>query len=158
MRTLGSSHISVSLPSSTSCHSMIGLTAKEDSQHGKWQGYMSMVPLVHIVKAMIFPVVMYRCEIWIIKKAECWRIDGFKPWYWRKLLSPLDCREMKPVNPKESHSWISAGRLRLMLKLQYFGHLMQRTTPWKRPWCWERLKTGGEGDNRRRDGWMASLT
>ena len=56
---------------------------------------------VHIVKAMVFPVVMYRCESWTIKKAECQRIDAFKLWCWGRLLeSPLDCKEIKPVNPK----------------------------------------------------------
>ena len=155
MKTLGRSHISVNLPSSTNCHSMIGLTAEEDSQDGKWQWYISMVPLVRTVKAMIFPVVMYGCEIWIIRKLSAEELmllncgvreDSWVPW----------TAEMKPVSPKESHSWISIGRLRLKLKLQYFGHLMQRTTPWKRPWCWERLKSGGEGDDRGWDGWMAS--
>ena len=68
MKTLGRSHISVNLPSSTNCHSMIGLTAEEDSQDGKRQWYISMVPMVCTVKAMIFPVVMYGCEIWIIRK------------------------------------------------------------------------------------------
>ena len=55
---------------------------------------------VHIVKAMVFPVVMYGCESWTIKKAKCQRTDAFKLWYWRSPLSPLDYREIKPVNPK----------------------------------------------------------
>ena len=58
---------------------------------------------IHIVKAMIFPVVMYGCESWTIKKAEYQRIDAFEPWCWRRLLSPLDCKEIKPVNPKRNH-------------------------------------------------------
>ena len=60
-----------------------------------------------IVKAMVFPVVIYGCESWAIKKAECWRIDAFELWCWRRPLeSPLDRKEVKPVNPKGHHSWI----------------------------------------------------
>ena len=55
---------------------------------------------VHIVKAMVFPVVMYGCESWTIMKAECRRIDAFELWYWRRLKSPLDRKKTKPVNPK----------------------------------------------------------
>ena len=59
---------------------------------------------------MVFPVVMYGCESWSIKKAECQRIDAFELWCWRRLLSPLDCKEIKPVNPKGNQSWIFIGR------------------------------------------------
>ena len=55
---------------------------------------------VHIVKAVVFPVVMYGCESWTIKEAECRRIDAFELWYWRRLLSPLDCKEIQPVHSK----------------------------------------------------------
>ena len=65
---------------------------------------------VHLVKAMIFPVVVYGCVSWTIKKAECWRTDAFELWCWRRLESPLDCKEMKPVNPKGNQSWIFIGR------------------------------------------------
>ena len=65
---------------------------------------------VHLVKAMVFPVVMYGCENWTIKKAELQRIDAFELWFWRRLLSPLDCKEIKPVNPKGNQSWIFTGR------------------------------------------------
>ena len=61
---------------------------------------MTLPTKVHIVKAVIFPVVMYGLESWTVKKAECQRIDAFELWCWRKLLSPLDCKEIKPVNPK----------------------------------------------------------
>ena len=59
---------------------------------------------------MVFPVVMYGCESWTIKKAECRRIDAFQLWCWRRLLSPLDCKEIKPVNPKGNQPWIFIGR------------------------------------------------
>ena len=65
---------------------------------------------VHLVKAMVFPVVMYGCESWTIKKAEHRRIDGFKLWCWRRLESPLDCKEIKPFHPKVDQSWVFIGR------------------------------------------------
>ena len=66
---------------------------------------------VHIVKAMVLPVVMYRCENWSIKKTECWRIDGFELWYWRRLLkSSLDNKEIKLVNLKGNQPWMHFGR------------------------------------------------
>ena len=70
--------------------------------------------------------------------------------------SPLDSNEIKPVNPKGHQLWIFIGRI--IPKLQYFGHLMRRPTHWKRPWCWERLKAGGKGDDRGWDSWMALTT
>ena len=71
---------------------------------------------------MVFPVVMYGCESWTVKKAEHCKIDAFELWCWRRLLSPLDCKEIKPVNTE-----YSLEGLMLKLKLQYFGHLMLRT-------------------------------
>ena len=66
---------------------------------------------VCLVKTMVFPIVMSGYESWTIKKGECWRIDGFELWYWRRLLSPLDCKEIQPVHPKGNiQSWIFIGR------------------------------------------------
>ena len=65
---------------------------------------------VHLVKAMVFPRVMYGCDSWTIKKAECWRIDAFELWCWRKLLCPLNCKEIQPVHPKGDQSWVFIGR------------------------------------------------
>ena len=66
---------------------------------------------VRLVKAMVFPVVMYGCESWTVKKAECQRIDAFELWCWRRLLkSPLDCKEIQPVHPKGDQSWVFIGR------------------------------------------------
>ena len=117
---------------------------------------------VHLIKAMVFPVVMYGCKSLTIKKAEHWRIDAFQLWYWRRLLRvPWTPRRSNQSILKEISPGCSLEALVLKLKLQYFGHLMWRTDSWhlmRRPWCWERLKEGGEGDNRGRDGWMASLT
>ena len=81
---------------------------------------------VCLVQVMVFPVVMYGCESRIIKKAECWRIYAFELWCWRRLLSSLDSKETKPVNPKETSPEYSLEGLMLKLKFQYFGHLMGR--------------------------------
>ena len=65
---------------------------------------------VHLVKAMVFPVVIYGCESWTIKKAEHRRIDAFELWCWRRLESPLDCKEIQPVHPKGDQSWVFLER------------------------------------------------
>ena len=65
---------------------------------------------VHLVKAMVFPVVIYGCESWTIKRDECRRIDAFELWCWRTLESPLDCKEIQPVHPKGDQSWEFIGR------------------------------------------------
>ena len=75
---------------------------------------------------MVFPVVMYGCESWTIKKAECQKIDAFELWCWKTLKSPLDSKEIKPVNPKGNNPEYLLERLMLKLKLLYFGHLIRR--------------------------------
>ena len=65
---------------------------------------------VHLVKAIVFPVVMYGCESWTVKKAERQRIDAFELWCWRRLESHLDCKEIQPVHPKGDQSWVFIGR------------------------------------------------
>ena len=113
---------------------------------------------VHLVKAMVFPVVMYGCESWTIRKAEYWRIDAFELWCWRRFLRvPWTTRRSNQSILKEISPECSLEGLMVKLKLQYFGHLMGRVkTHWKRPWCWERLRTRGKGDDRGWEGWMAS--
>ena len=114
---------------------------------------------VCLVKAMVFPVVMYVCESWPVKKAECRRIDTFELWCWRRLLRvPWTARRYNKCILKDISPGCSLEGLMLQLKLQYFGHLMRRVNSWKRPWCWEGLGAGGEGDNRGWDGLMASPT
>ena len=86
---------------------------------------------IHIVKAMVFPVVMYGCESWTIKKPECQRIDAFELWCWRRLLRvPWTARRSNQSNLKEISPEYSLEEL--MLKLQYFGHLCKELTHWKR--------------------------
>ena len=71
---------------------------------------ITLLTKVHLVKSMVFPVVRYGCESWTIKKAECGRIDTFEVWCWRRLESPLDCKQIQPVYPKGNQSWILTGR------------------------------------------------
>ena len=87
---------------------------------------ITLLTKVNIVKAMIFLVVLYRCERWTIKKDKHWRTDAFELRCWRILKCLLDCKEIKPVNPKGNQSWILIEGLLLKLKLQYTGHLTQR--------------------------------
>ena len=108
----------------------------------------TLLTKVCIVKAMVFIVVMYGCESWTIKKAECQRIDAFELWCCRRLLrAPWTARSKQSIL-KEVSSEYSLEGLMLKLKLQYFGHLMGRADLLKRPGCWERLKAGGERDDR----------
>ena len=105
---------------------------------------------VRLVKAMVFPVVMYGCESWAVKKAERRRIDTFELWCWRRLLRvPWTARRSNQSILKISPG-ISLAGMMLKLKLQYFGHLMQRFDSLEKLWCWEGLGARGEGDDR---GW-----
>ena len=88
---------------------------------------ITLLTRVHLVKAMVFPVVMYGCDSWTIQKAECQRIDAFELWRWRRLLRvPWSARRSNPSILKEINCEYSLERLMLKLKLQYFSHLMQR--------------------------------
>ena len=107
---------------------------------------------VHLVKAMVFPIVMCEYESWTIKKAECWRTDAFELWCWRRLLRvPWTARRSNQSILKEINSEYSLEGLMLKLKLQYFGHLMWRTDPLEKPWYWERLRAEGERGDREWD-------
>ena len=114
---------------------------------------------VHLVKAMVFPVVMYGCESWTIKKADLWRIDAFELWFWRRLLKvPWTAR-------RSNQSILRKSVLNIHWKNWYWSWNSNTLATWyeelthlKRPWCWERLKAGGEGDARGWNGWIASPT
>ena len=114
---------------------------------------------VRLVKALVFPLVKYGWESWTIKKAECWRIEAFELWCWRRLLRfPCSARRSNQSILKEiSPEYLLEG-LMLKLKLQYFGHLMQKTDSLEKTLMLGKLKAGGEGDDRGWDGWMASPT
>ena len=114
---------------------------------------------IHLVKAMVFPVVMYGCESWTIKKAEHWRIYAFKLWCWRRLLRvPWTARRSKKSILKEISTEYSFEGLSWNWSSSTSATWCKELTHWKRPWCWEKLKAGGERDDKGWDGWMASLT
>jgi len=113
---------------------------------------------VRLVKAMVFPVVMYGCESWTVKKAECWRIDAFELWCWKRLLRvPWTARRSNQSILKEISSGISLEGMMLKLKLQYFGHLMWRVDSLEKT-----LMLGGIGGRRRRERqrmrWLDGIT
>ena len=106
-----------------------------------------------------FRVVMYGCESCTIKKAEHQKIDAFEPWCWRRPLRvPWTAKRSNQSILEEISPGCSLVELMLKLKLQYFGHLMRRADSFENTLMWERLKAGGEGDDRGWDGWMASPT
>ena len=122
-------------------------------------GDVSLPTKVRLVKAVVFPVVRYGCESWTIKKAEHRRIDALELWCWRRLLRvSWIARKSSLSILKEISPEYSLEGLMLKLKLQSFGHLMWRADSFEKTLNWERLKAGGEGDDRGWDGWMASLT
>ena len=107
---------------------------------------ITLLTKVHLVKAMVFPVVIYGCESWTVKKAECRRIDAFELWYWRRLLRvPWTARRSNQPILKEINPGISLEGLMLKLKLQHFGHLMRRVDSLEKT-----LMLGGTGGRRRR--------
>ena len=113
---------------------------------------------VYLVKAMVFPVVMYGCESWTVKKAECRRMDAFELWCWRRLLRvPWTARRSNQSILKETSSGCLLEGLLLKLKLQYFGHLMRRVDSLEKT-----LMLGGIGGRRRRRGqrmrWLDGIT
>ena len=104
---------------------------------------------VRLVKAVVFPVVMYECESWTVKKAECRRIDAFELWCWRRLLRvPWTARRSNQSILKEINPRCSLEGLMLKLKLQYFGHLMQRANSFEKTLMLGKIEAGEEGDNR----------
>ena len=114
---------------------------------------------VYLVKAMVFPVIMYGCENWTIKKAEHWRIDAFELWCWRRLLRvPWTARRSIQSILKEISPEYSLKGLMLKLKLQYFGHVMWRTDSLEKILTLGKIEGGRRRDDRGWDGWMASLT
>ena len=104
---------------------------------------------VRLVKAMVFPVIMYGCESWTVKRAECWRIDAFELWCWRRLLRvPWTATKSDQSILKEISPGCSLEGMMLKLKLQYFGHLMRRVDSLEKT-----LMLGGIGSRRKR-GWQ----
>ena len=114
---------------------------------------------VCLVKAMVSPVVMYGCESWTIKKAEHQRVDAFELWCWRGLLRvPWTARRSNQSILKEISPSVHWKDWYWSWNSNTLATWCEELTNLKRPWCWERLKVEGEGDDRRWDGWMALLT
>ena len=114
---------------------------------------------VRLVKAMVFPVVMYGCESWTVKKAECWKIDDFEQWCGRRRLrvhwTVRRCNQpiLKDISPNiHWQDWCWSGNSNTLAT--WYEEMIH----WNSLWCWERLKAGREGDDREWDGWMASPT
>ena len=119
---------------------------------------ITMSAKVRLVKAMVFPVVMYGCESWTIKKAECWRIDAFELWCWRRLLRvPWTTRRSNQSILKEISPEYSLEGLMLKLKLQYFGHLMQRTDSLEKTLMLGKIE-GGRRRGHQRMRWLDDIT
>ena len=113
---------------------------------------------VHLVKAMVFPVVVYACESWTIKKAECRRIDAFDPWCWRRLLRvPWTTRRSNQSLLKEISPGYSLEELMLKLKLQYFGHLMCRADSFEKTLMLGKIE-GRRKRGRQRMRWLDGIT
>ena len=113
---------------------------------------------VHLVKAMVFPVVMYQCESWTVKKAEHWRIDAFELWCWRRLLRvPWTARRSNPSILKEISLEYSLEGLMLKLKLQYFAHLMWRTDSFEKTLMLGKVE-GGRRRGRQKMRWLDDIT
>ena len=113
---------------------------------------------VHLVKTMVFPVVMYGCESWTMKKAEHWRIDAFEPWCWRRLLRvPWTARRSNQSILKEISPGCSLEGLMLKLKLQYFDHLMRRTDSFEKTLILGKIE-GGKRRGQQRMRWSDGIT
>ena len=120
---------------------------------------MTLPTKVHIVKAMVFPVVMYGCESWTVKKAEHQKIDAFELWCWRRLLRvPWTARRCSQSILKEINLEFSLEGLMLKLNLQYFDHLMQRANSLEKTLILGKIEGRMRRGRQRMIGWMASLT
>ena len=120
---------------------------------------ITLLTKVHLVKAVVFPVVMYGCESWTIKKTECWRMVAFELWCWRRLLTvPWTARRSNQSILKEISPEDSVEELMIKLKPQYFCHMMRRTDSFEKTLMLGKIQGRRRRDNRGWDGWKASLT
>ena len=119
---------------------------------------ITLLPNAHIIKSMVFPVVMYRCESWTIKMADCWRIDAFELWCWRRLLRvPWTARRSNQSILKEINPEYSLERLMVKLRFQYFGHLMRRADSLEKTLMLEKIE-GNRRRGRQRMRWLNGIT
>ena len=141
-------------------HLLLGRKAMTNLESVLQSRDITLLTKVCLVKAMVFPVVMYGC--WELGHKEGWAPKNWCIWtvvQEKTLESTLDNKEIKPVNPKGNQPWIFTGRTGAESKAPILlATWCKQLTHWKRPWCWERLRARGEGVDRGWDGWMASLT
>ena len=127
-------------------HLLLGRKAMSNTDSILKSRDITVVKKVHKIKAMVFPVVMYRCESWTIKMSKGWRIDAFELWCWRRLLRiPWTARRSNQSILKEINPEYSVEGLMLKMSSNTVATWCEELTHWKRPWCWERLKVGREG-------------
>ena len=139
-------------------HSVLGRKAMTNLDSILKSRDITLPTKVHLVKAMVFPVVRYGCECWTIKKAEHWRIDAFELWCWRRLLRvPWTARRSNQSILKEISPEYSLEKLMLKLKLQYFGHLMRRTDSLEKTMMVGNTE-GGRRRGRQRMRWLDGIT
>ena len=128
-------------------------------QQGEMSNHITLLIKVCIVKAIVFQVVMYGCESWTIKKAECHRIDAFELWCQKRLLRvPWTSRRSNQSILKEINPEYSLVGLMLRLRLQYFGHLIQGADSLEKTLMLGKMKAGGEGESQEQYGWIVSPT
>ena len=119
---------------------------------------ISLPTKIHLVKAMVFPVVMYGYESWTIKKVQGRRTDAFELCCWSTLESPLGCKEVQPVHPKGNQSWVFIGMTDAGAEVPILGHLMRRTGTLEKTLMLGKIEGRRRRGERGWDGWMASLT
>ena len=138
-------------------HLLLGRKAMTDLDRILKSRDITLPTKVCIVKVMVFPVDMYGCESWTVRRLSTKELMLSSCGAGKTLESHLDSKEIKPVNPKGNQSWIFFERTDTEAEAVILCHLTWRADSLKRPWCWKRLRAG-EGDYRGQDGWMASLT
>ena len=141
-------------------HLLLGKKAMTNLDNILKSRNITLLTKVHIVKAVIFPVVMYRCESWTIKKAECQIIDAFELWCSRLLRVPaLDCKEIQPVHPKGDQSWVFIGRTDVEAEtpILWPPDAKNWLTHWERPWCWKKIE-GRRRRGQQRMRWLDGTT
>ena len=137
-------------------HLLLGRKALTNPESTLKNRDITLLTKIHIVKAMVFPIIMYGCESWTIKKLKHWRTDVFELWYWRTLEIPLDCKKLNQSTLKEINPECSFEGLILKVNFQYFDHLMQRTNPLEKTLVLGKIEVRRRWQQRMR--WLDSIT
>ena len=118
---------------------------------------ITLLSKIHVVKAMVFPVVMYGCKSWTRKEAEHWGIDAFEFWYWRRFERPLECKEIKPINPKGNQPWIFIGRTDTVTEAPILWSPDERANSLEKTLMLGKIEEKGAADMRWLDGITNSI-